>query len=107
MLAKFRSELGAFLDRVSLLAQERGFAPPSERLRDPLADLRYLVRYQVVRENATEIARSESRADPEGAGRHTVMAAVRRAAEVVGLTLRERDPGARGSRRKGTPENLL
>jgi hypothetical protein len=55
----------------------------------------WLVRYQLLGETFTDIARRERPADAENSGRKSVTEAVRRAASLVGLTLRAPDRGGR------------
>jgi hypothetical protein len=84
----------AYLDRVDAEGHGAGGAPPP-RPTDLDGQLRRLARYQVVEESFTAIARAERLRDPEGNGRKTVAESVEKAAALVGLQLRDPDPGGR------------
>ena len=92
LMAYCKGQVEAFLDRCLELADERGFEPPKHRPRTPSEHLRWLVRYQVVGQDFTEIAAD----DPEHKGRKAVSNVVKQAAALIGLApLREPSKGAR------------
>jgi hypothetical protein len=95
LLAHAKSEIDSFLENGIRLAQQRGFVRPAAS-RCPSEHLRWLVRYQVVGQTFTEIARDDGHIDPEDSGRKAVAFGAKQAAALVGLPLREPDGGAVG-----------
>lgn len=94
ILSQLRKALDQWLDERERLVQGRGYVLAPD-VRQPEKHTRWLVRYQVVGESYTSIARDEGLAAPEAQGRQTVADAVRAAAERLGLQLRPPDQGGR------------
>ena len=94
LIAQAEKAIDVLLAEKTGVARSRSFKPPVNPPNRAAEDLRYLVRYQVIRENFTQIATRDRRAKPAKSGRRTVEYAVKRAAKLVGLELRERDCGA-------------
>ena len=81
------------MDEREKLAQDRGFpALPNKVELDK--HLRWLVQRQVSDHKYTEIARASELSDPEQQGRKTVAAAIKSAADLIGLPLRPPDEGS-------------
>ena len=84
----------SFSINVSALRGERLFEAPPSQPRELERNLRWTIRFQVLGENFTEIARHDSMPDPEGSDRRTISYAAEKTAQLIGLHLRERDLGA-------------
>ena len=95
----FEAALDQWLDEREQLARDRGFVPAPD-IRQADKHTRWLVRYQVLGESFTSIARDERMRAPEAQGRQTVAAGVRAVATRIGIQLRQTDPGGPPQRRK-------
>ena len=94
ILRRFKKRLDESLTEAAGLARERQFEKPPRQPRELDRNLRWVIRFQVIDENFTDIARHDSMPDPEGSARRKISDAVEKTAELIGLTLRERDKGA-------------